>query len=452
MDIIVIGLGEVGKHIAGVLASEGQNVTLIDSSESALSQARESMDVMTLCGDGGRISTLNQANVAGTELVIAVTDNDEVNLLACLMAKKLGAERVIARVSDTDDPLAEDSTWAANLGIDLVISPERAAAVEIARIVETTGVTWVESFGDERVAMVRMRIREESAPAVGRSLLELRLPQNVLVAAIRRNGHLIIPDGSERLADSDELYLIGKTDVLPEARTVLAGPQKPVSKAVIVGASPVGRALAQLLEESKIDTFVVERSAERAEAMAMQIRRGVVVRGDATSSGFIRAENLNNADVLIAATKSDEVNLMAGLIAKKSGIASTIVVSHKPDYMSIYEELGIDTAISPRLLAANQILRYVRRGRVLSVSVLADGAAEFLEMQAEARTRITSTPLKDVGFPKGVRVGAVVTDDDVTVPGGDFVIPAHSRVIVLTTPEQRQAVERLFRKRSFSMS
>ncbi|HUU45479.1 MAG TPA: Trk system potassium transporter TrkA [Acidobacteriota bacterium] len=452
MNIIVIGLGEVGKHIAGVLVSENQNVTLIDRSESALSQSRETLDVMTLSGDGGTITTLLQAKVDTADLVIAVTDNDDVNLLASLMSRKLGAKRVIARVSDTGDPLVTDTRWAADLGIDLVISPERAAAIEIARIIENAGVTWVESFGEDRIEMMRLRVRADDSPAINMALHEIPTPPNSLVAAIGRGESFIIPDGHERLQDGDEIYLIGKPEVMAEARSVLIGPHKPASKVVIVGATPVGRALADQLAATGIDIYVVERNALTAESMAMEIKQGVVVHGDCTQSDFLRSENLTNADVFVAVTKSDEVNLMVGLLAKKLGVPTTIVVAHKPGYATIYEELGIDTTISPRLLAANQILRYVRRGRVLSVSVLANGAGEILEMEAERGAKITRAPLREIGFPKGVRVGAVATGNDVTVPGGDFVITEDARVIIFTTPGMRDAVERLFRKKSFSLS
>jgi trk system potassium uptake protein TrkA len=451
MNIIVIGMGEVGKHIAGVLVSENQNVTLIDQSESALTHAREAMDVMTLSGDGGSIATLTQAQVQNADLVIAVSDNDDVNLLACLMARKLGAKRVIARISDTGDPLAADSPWAAGLGIDMVISPERAAAIEIARIIENAGVSWVESFGDDRVEMMRFRVRSEESPVIGQALHEIPTPPNSLVAAIGRGEEFIIPDGDERLQDGDEIYLVGKTEVLAEARTVLIGPHKQASKVVIVGATPIGRALTHMLEETGIDVYVVERNPQAAESMAMEIRSGTVVHGDSTQSDFLRSENLTNADLFVAVTKSDEVNLMVGLLAKKLGVPQVVVVAHKPDYASIYEQLGIDTTISPRLLAANQILRYVRRGRVLSVSVLANGAGEVLEMQAEEGSKITRGPLREIKFPSGARIGAVVTEEDVTVPGGDFVIPENASVIVFTTPKKRDAVERLFRKKALSL-
>jgi trk system potassium uptake protein TrkA len=444
-------MGEVGKHIAAVLVSENQNVTLVDRSESALTQAREAMDVMTLSGDGGTITTLMQAKIGNADLVIAVTDSDDVNLLASLMSRRLGAKRVIARVSDTGDPLAEDSHWATELGIDLVISPERAAAIEIARIVENAGVTWVESFGEDRIEMMRLRVRPDVSPAIGQALHQIPTPANALVAAIGRGDSFIIPDGDERLIAGDEIYLIGKPEVMTEARSVLIGPHAPASKVVIVGATPIGRALARILSETGIDTFIVERSADIAESLALEIEKGVVIHGDSTQSDFLRSENLTNADVFVAATKSDEVNLMVGLLAKKLGVPTALAIAHKPDYAAIYEELGIDTTISPRLLAANQILRYVRRGRVLSVSVLANGAGEILEMQAEPGASITRAPLKEIGFPRGVRIGAVATETDVTVPGGDFIVPDDARVIVFTTPGMRGAIERLFRKKTLSI-
>jgi trk system potassium uptake protein len=448
MDVVVIGLGEVGKHIAAVLVGEDHNVTLIDQSESALAHAHETMDVMTLCGDGGSLSTLSQAKADSADLVIAVTDNDEINLLACLMAKKLGAEKVVARVSDTSDPLTTDSTLANSLGIDMVISPERAAAVELTRIIEASGVSWVETFSEDRIEMVRLRIIDESAPSVGKTLLELTSVPNALVAAIGRSGTFIIPDGSERILVDDEIYLIGRTEVLDEAREVLVGPKREFSKVVIIGASGIGRSLAELLADTKISTYIVERDGLTAEQTAMQVAGTTVIHGDGTQSDFLRSTGMSNADVFVVVTKSDEVNLMAGLLAKKLGIPMVIALAHKPDYAPIYEELGIDTTISPRLLAANQVLRYVRKGRVVSVSVLANGAGEVLELQTIKGARICAKPLRDLGFPSGARIGAVLTEDEVVIPSGDYTIPENAHVIVFTTPERREDVERLFRKKS----
>jgi trk system potassium uptake protein TrkA len=271
------------------------------------------------------------------------------------------------------------------------------------------------------------------------------------VAAIGRGDEFIIPDGNAIIADNDELYLIGRTDVLPDARTALLGPHRPVSKVVIMGASEIGLSLSHLLDGTGIDTCIVERSAARAEEIAMKLGSAVVYHGDGTHSEFLRSENLDNADVFVAVTRTDEVNLMAGLLAKKLGIETVIAVAHKADYAPIYEELGIDITISPRLLAANAILGHVRKGPVVSVSLLADGAGEILELRAVKGARVIGVPLKDVEFPKGARIGAVATDEEVTVPGGDFAIPVGARVIVFTTPDKREAVERMFRKKSLSI-
>jgi trk system potassium uptake protein TrkA len=220
---------------------------------------------------------------------------------------------------------------------------------------------------------------------------------------------------------------------------------------VIMGASQTGISLAQLLEDTGIDTCIVERAADRAEEVAMKVGHAVVYHGDGTQSDFLRSENLENADVFVAVTRTDEVNLMAGLLAKKLGIKTVVAIAHKPDYASIYEELGIDVTISPRLLAANAILGHVRKGPVVSVSILANGAGEILELRAIRGSKVLATPLRDVGFPHGARVGAVATADTVTVPGGDFIIPEGAKVIVFITPDRREAVERLFRKKSLSM-
>jgi trk system potassium uptake protein TrkA len=298
---------------------------------------------------------------------------------------------------------------------------------------------------------MRLKVHVDRSPSIGKALADIPTPRNTLVAAIGRDGRFIIPDGREKIEADDDLYLIGRTEALPEARDVLVGPHRKATKVVIIGASPVGRAIAQQLESTDITTCIVERDASKAEATAMELRHAEIYHGDGTQSDFLREEGLNNADVFVAVTKSDELNLMAGLLAKKMGVPTVIAVAHKPDYAPIYEELGIDTTISPRFLAAQAVLRYASRGWLISVGSLANGTGEVLEFHTSAGTPITSAPLKDVNFPKGARIGAVATEAEVTVPGGDFVVPPDARVIVFTTPDRRADVERLFRKKGLPL-
>lgn len=447
MNTIVVGMGQVGRHIAEVLVVEKHDVTLIDTDTEALSYAEENMDVMTLRGHGGSIHTLMEAKVGEADLLIAVTSSDEVNLLASLLAKRMGAQKVVARVSDPANQPGSDENLADLLGIDLTISPELLAADEILRLLGTRSALWVEEMAEGRVTLMQLPVSDPAAGAIGSTLAELPLPAGCLVAAIIRGDDFIIPHGDETIRLGDEVFIVGESDVVSEACGLfVAGPKESTGKVVIIGGSDIAFYLARLLTKADIDTVIVEKNRERCRELSEQLERVVVLNGDGTQKAFLREEGLDSADVFVSATKSDEINLMAGLLARKMGVPRTIALVHKPDYAPVYKTLGINSTISPRLLAANQVLRYVRPGKIISVSVLAGGRGEAIELEVQRGSRIADVPLKDADFPRGAVIGAAVIGKKVKIPRGNDSIPSGAHVVVFTTPDVRQQVERAFRK------
>jgi len=447
MNIIVIGMGQVGRHIAEVLVTEQHDVTLIDTDIDALSYAEENMDVMTLKGHGGSVQTLIEAKVGEADLLIAVTSSDEVNLLASLLAKRMGARRVVARVSDPENQPREGEDLAGILGIDLTISPELLAASEIKRLIDSRSALWVEELADGQVTLMQLPVHDPEESTLGSTLAELNLPAGCLVAAIARSEDFIIPHGQEIIMDGDEVFLIGQSDVVASARRYfVSGSESATGKVVIIGGSDIGFYLARQLAAADIDTVIVEQNRDRCRELSEQLENVVVLNGDGTQKALLREEGLDSADVFVSATKSDEINLMAGLLARKMGVPRTIALVHKPDYAPVYKQLGIDTTISPRLMAASQVLRYVRAGKIISVTVLAGGRGEAIELEVQRGSRIENVPLKNADFPRGAVIGAVATSKGVIIPRGDDVIPAGARVVVFTTRDVRRQVERVFRK------
>ncbi len=447
MDIIVVGIGEVGRHIAEVLVTEKHDVTLIDTDVESLNYAEENMDVMTLRGHGGSIQTLMEAKVGQADLLIAVTSSDEVNLLASLLAKRMGAQKVVARVSDPENQPRPGENLAEILGIDLTISPEMLAADEILRLINSRSALWVEEMADRRVTLMQLPVYEPIEGTIGTTLADLPLPSGCLVAAIIRGEDFIIPDGEEKIALGDEVFLVGESDVVAGAKGFfVAEPEESAGKVVIIGGSDIGYYLARLLTEVGIEGVIVEKNRDRCRELSEQLEDIVVLNGDGTQKAFLREEGLDIAEVFVSATKSDEINLMAGLLAKKMGVPRTIALVHKPDYAPVYKTLGINSTISPRLMAANQVLRYVRAGKIISVSILAGGRGEAIELEVQRGSQIAEVPLKDANFPKGAVIGAAVIGKKVIIPRGDDSIPAGARVVVFTTPGVRRQVERAFRK------
>jgi trk system potassium uptake protein TrkA len=445
MNIVVIGLGEVGKHIAMVLSQENHNVTVIDMNPEAVAAVDEHMDVRSIVGRGGSVNTLKDAEIAAAELVIAVTNVDEANILTSLVAKDRGAGKVIARV-DSSDYLPDDRGTNQGLyGIDLVISPEILSAVEVSKLSRLLGATYIEEFADGRVTLLQLRFNAKEG-VTGVPLAALQIPSDLLVAAIIRNNELIIPSGDTILEEGDRVSIIAKTEVIEQGMAFFSNEEKvKAEKAIVLGGGEIGYMVAKLLEQQRILVTLIEWNKSRCEELSQMLKNTIVINGDGTNIDILKQQKVWEADVFVAASKRDEVNLMSGLLAKELGSKKTIAIVHRPDYLPVYEHLGLDATISPRRFAANKILKYVRSGEVLSVSDIEMGKGELLEFAVPYDSRLSGKKLRDLKLPKGAIIGAVAGEQGVIVPTGNDKIKAGDKVIVFTTSKVRPKVENLFR-------
>lgn len=447
MNIVVIGMGEVGKHIASFLATEKHNVTIIDQNQSNLSEAENLIDALALCAQGGSVKALRKANVGEADLVISVTDNDEVNMLAAHTARSLGARKTIARVGGQEYLDGESGFYHNLLGIDLVISPQVLASLEIVKLINSMGALQVKYFADNKVEMIRLAVKEQ-LKVLGSKLKNIKLPDNTLIAGIHRDDRLIIPSGEDELLLNDDVYLIGRTEQIAKAEKIFGEKYKSEAKNVIIcGGGEIGMSVARSLSGSELKLTLIDRDKKRCMELSQQLSDVIIINGDGTDPSLLEEVSADEADVFVSVvSQGEEVNLLTGLLAKDVGTRKTIVLVHKPAYQDLYERLGIDATVSPRLIAADQILKYVRSGEVVSVSVIEDGAGEILEFITSDSSRIVGKPLRDVKVPRGALIGAVVGPNGVTVPHGDTVILPDSTVIALTLPGKRKQVENLFRK------
>tara|TARA_B100000674_G_C37948612_1_gene966139 strand:- start:75 stop:1445 length:1371 start_codon:yes stop_codon:yes gene_type:complete len=450
MDIIVVGLGEVGKYITSVLVAEGNNVTVVDRDSTALAVVEENMDVLALRGNGASLRALEETRAAQADLVISTSSEDESNILASIIAKHLGARRVIARVSNRDHMPNEQGVFYDYFGVDLLISPEMLTAIEITKQVRSVGAIMVENFADNRIEMMQLAIDGDN-PLLNRPLYdvskEFLLGRGIGIAGILREGTLLIPSGADSIQGGDEVFVVGRGESMDAVEGILGKTRKrSAHRAMLVGGGEIGFSVARELERLNIDVVLIERDVRRADQLAEMLDKTMILNGDGTNLQLLEEEGAGNVDVFIAVSPDDETNLMAGLLAKRLGCKKVVALVHRPDYGPIYEQLGIDAAISPRLLTARQIVKYVREGEVASTSVLAEGRGEILEMIAAEGCRIVDKPLIDTNFPRGAMIGAVAGQSGVFVPSGSDVIRPGNTVIVFTTPQVRPQVERMFRK------
>jgi trk system potassium uptake protein TrkA len=446
MDVVVVGAGEVGYHLAEILSREEHRVRVIELDPEQARRLREGLDVEVLVGDATRASVLTQAGVPRADLVVAVSNDDHVNMLACALARQLGARRVILRVRDPEQLAGYHYFYKQTLGFDLVLSTDELAAEEILGTVRQQRALEVESFADGRVQLRRLRLREPgeltSAP-----LAQLRLPSGVLVAAVVRREQLFVPAGDDRLEVDDQIYLIGRTAAHDELE-VLAGAPRPGRRSVVImGGGGVGARVAQRLDDApSVSVRLIERSAARAREIAAGFSRSVTVLvGDATDLDLLMEERVGEVDVFVATTGDDERNIVACQLARSLGVERTVALVNRASYRQVYDVLGVDRAISPRTLCANQILRFVRSRSLASVAVIAEGRAEVLELEVHYRDGRAERRVKQLGLPTGTVLGAVVRGEEVIVPDDETPVRKGDHVILFTLPDAVPAVEQVFR-------
>lgn len=442
MYVVIIGMGEVGRHLLRVLEHEGHDLVAIDERPEAIAAVEDHHDVMTLTGYGAKHEVLVAAGVERADLVVAVTDQDEVNLIAALAAKQLGAKRVIAR--------AQGDAWASHtegvryglLGVDVVINPRVLVAHELTRIARSHGAVDVIDLAQDRIELVQIQLGEE-ARHVHKPIMKIALPRDTLIAALVRDAQLVVPGGADVLLPGDRIYLIGRREAVLEAEDLFTT-RREARRVAIVGGGVVGSALARNLASDGTQVLVIERDRETAEKLSVEVPQATVVHGDGTDRQLLEEEDVGTYDMVCAVTSADEVNLMAALLAQRVGAGRTAALVNRGDYMPIYAQLGVDVVLTPRSVASDHILRFVRGGTVQSITVLEEGQAEVVELRVPRGARVVGVPLKRMGLPRGSLLAGIVHDDQAIIPRGDDVVHAGDTVVVLLTESARPIVERMF--------
>ncbi|MEM9381703.1 MAG: Trk system potassium transporter TrkA [Planctomycetota bacterium] len=442
MNIVIVGAGEVGQHLAGLLSHESHSVTVVDPDPSKSRRLMESLDVQALVGDGTRADVLTEAGVSSTDLVIAVSDDDRVNMLTSVVARKLGAARVIIRLKDTR--ILDDYRYFYKdaLGFDVVLSTEELVAEEILGVVRERHALEVESFANGRVQLRRLRLREASELTTA-PLGELRIPSGVLVAAISRSGALVVPSGEDELKVGDQVYVLGSANDLDRFERLAGEKVEWKRTVVIMGAGGLGRQIALRLGGAPgISVTVLERDPARARALDLECPGDIsVMVGDATDMNLFREERIADASAFVATTDDDENNIVACQLAKSFGVERTVALLNKASYAETFDLLGgVDQAISPRMLVAKSIIRFVRAGSPRAIAVIGNGRAEVLELEVGIREPLK---VRRLGLPRGVVLGAIVRDGHVTIPTGDTTVRPRDTAIVFAMTEALEEAERV---------
>lgn len=444
MRIIIVGAGEVGYHIAKTLSEEKQDVVLIDNDPKKIRRISENLDVQTLWGSGTSPKMLKDAGIEEAEMLVAATNSDEVNLIACLMVRNLNRHTIkIARVKNREYLAVKDLFSKELLGIDLIINTRAMMVDTVLGLMEVPGASEVIDFVGGKVKLISFLITRES-PFAGRQLSSLEgLGGNVLVGAIVRGQKILIPSGRDTIQPHDLVYFVIRGADVNRTLEHLNVRSRPITNIVIVGAGETGAALAAALDEKHLHVKVIDDDGERCKQMATMLNHIITIKGDGTDRDLLREENIGSADLLIALTGDEESNILISLLAKGMGTKRTITRVSKLSYIPVVSDIGLDTVINPRMAAVRAILHHIRQGKIISVAPLREEHAEALEVEALETSDIVNTPLKDVKFPEGAILGAIIRGDDIIIPRGDTVILPHDRLIIFALQQVIPGLEKL---------
>ncbi len=439
MKVIIVGAGKVGYAIAGQLAVENHDVVIVDSSAAALERADSTLDIMCVEGNGASVSVLKSAGAADADLVIAVTNGDEANLVCCLIAKKLGAKHTVARVRNTDYRRDADMLKR-EIGLDMVINPDLAAAREIARILSFPAAFSAEPFARGRIDMIGFHVSAKDALAgVPLSEFNRKRIAEVLFCAAEHNGEYVIPDGNFVPQPGDRMYMVGaKHEVLKMLKGMGRSLQR-VKEVSLLGGSRIAMYLTWELQRSNTRVRIVEKEHADCMILAEELPGTMVIEGDGTDSNLIQSEGVFQVDAFVSLTGRDEENLLMALTAQRAGVPKVVAKMTRPNYMDLVHDTGLESIISPKDIVANQITSYVRAlansegSAVESLYRLLDGTVEALEFTAAATSEgILDIPLKDLKLKKGLLLAAIVRDYRTIIPDGMTCIQEGDRVVVVT--------------------
>ena len=446
MRVIIVGAGEVGYHLAERLSQENQDVVVVDTDPDRAGRASELLDVMTVVGNGASIPVLEEAGIREARILLAVTSQDEVNLISCLAATRLGVDYTIARISNPDYYASGSVLSRERLGIDLMINPEREAARETFQLLRSAAATDVANFAEGRVQLIGLVVREK-APVCGKTLAELGeqyQDYHYVTVAIVRDGKTIIPDGASTIEAGDQIYMLSPLQEVAAIPPLAGYEPFELKRVMIAGGSAEGQFLAEILEEHGIECTILDNDRRRCLELAEALPKSLVLHADATDLELLDMEGVSGIDGFVAATGHDETNLLASLLAKSVGARKVVSLIEKFDYLPLVPRVGLDAAVSPRMSTVNAILRYVRRGRVMTVATLKGIEAEAIEFRVAEDSPIANQTIADLPFPPGGVIGTIIRGDTIIIPRGkDRILPG-DEVIVFALPEALPEIEKFF--------
>ena len=434
MRIVVAGAGKLGYSVAELLADDEFDVVVIEDDPKRKDVVQNSLDVLVIEGNACSPTMFRDPDIRNADVLIACTDSDEVNMITCMMAKNNGIKHTVARIRNVDYAINSPEMLNSEMKIDLILNPERITAAEIDHILMTPSALNVDDFAEGKVRMFEAKLKENS-PYANIPLKNLKIPNDILVAMLFRKHKMIIPRGNDILLPGDNVYFVGKQEAILQFEKNFTNTYEKLEKALIIGAGRTGRFLAPMLEKQGLNVKVIEKNKERCQMLAAQLEKGLVLCGDGTDIDLLTEEGVAEADVVVCITEDDKLNLLLALLAKHLGAKKTIVRVARNEYIELMEKVGVDVVLSSRLLSAGEVLRFVRKGGIVSVSLLEGAQAEALEIIVAAGSEVEGKALRNIKLPQECLICAIVHNNEAIIPNGDTVLHADDRIILFVKSE-----------------
>jgi trk system potassium uptake protein len=446
MRAIIVGAGDVGFQLAGRLSQQGEEIVVVDTDQAKVDRVEDHLDVLALLGSGVDFRILEKADISRADTLIAVSDDDEVNILSCQLAARYGVGTKVARVGGDyyygQSPMALEGS----LGVDVLVNPQEACAQEIQRLLKYAAATDVVEFADGEVVLVGMK--------VGAGFLHLDRPlkqiagefekRMFLVAAISRGEQTIIPHGDDVIRVGDQLYVIGKSHATADMLRLAGYENRSLQRVMLAGGTEVAVRLAQLLEAQGVIPIIFERDRTRCTLLAEILASSLVLNGDATDLDLLESEGVYGVDGFVALTDDDENNIISSLVAKNMGATKTISQIKRLEYLNLATRIGVDASVSPHLSTVNAILAATHSERLLALATLRGMSVQIMEISIRQGLPLVGKKLRDLKFPADCLLGAVVREGSTFIPHGDDHLLPGDKAIVFTLARQAKKVSKFF--------
>ncbi len=448
MRIVIVGAGRAGFDISRILSGEDHDVILIDKDPEALRAAGEQLDVMTVVGNGASARTLEEVDIKSVDIILAVTENDELNMIACMTAKQCGVPMTVARVRNSDYTSSHPYLLSySKYGIDLIVNPEHLAAQEIFRLLEVPMATDMEYFHDGKLSLIGLKVTEELAIA-GHRISDLNL-ETLTIVAIIRDGKALIPSGNTKLLPQDRIFVLGETKGFHNLNELIKMKTPHFRRIVIAGGGLITQYLLKLLREKKnnLEVKIIDPRVELCRTLAGELKGCSIICADPTKKEVLEEEDIGPGDIFLSLQGVENLDLIASLLARKAGVEEIICEIGREDYIPLAETIGVTATITPRILLTNTMLKLVRKSNIVSINLLQSGDAEIIEVIPTEHSQATQKSLRELDIPPGIVIGSIVHQGRIIVPRGDTIIHPHDHVIVFALKSVVPVVEKLFDKK-----